>query len=102
MLHDEQNTKKLQNELTVLLASFHEFCLKHDLRYYIIGGTCLGAVRHKGFIPWDDDVDVGMPRDDYNRLLALAKMEKLGKDYIVEAPLDNKDYIYPFARIRRA
>ena len=52
-----------------LMKLFVRICEKHKLRYYMIGGTMLGAVRHKGFIPWDDDMDVGMPRPDYERFL---------------------------------
>ena len=56
-----------------LLVLFHEFCEKNNLRYILAGGTMLGAVRHHDFIPWDDDVDVQMPREDYERFLKLAK-----------------------------
>ena len=52
-----------------LLKSFIAICSKHDLRYYALGGTLLGAIRHKGFIPWDDDIDLMMSRDNYNRFV---------------------------------
>lgn len=61
--------KRLQNIELDILKIFIKICEKFNLRYYIIGGTMLGAVRHKGFIPWDNDVDVGMPRPDYERFL---------------------------------
>ena len=54
------------------LEVFLDICARHNLRYYAIDGTLLGAVRHKGFIPWDDDIDVGMPRRDYERFLRIA------------------------------
>ncbi len=66
------DTKILQNELLEMMKSFHEVCKKTGLVYYMLGGTCLGAVRHKGFIPWDDDMDVGMPREDYDKFCRMA------------------------------
>lgn len=63
--------RELQLEIVKLLVFFDGICKKHDLRYSLIGGTLLGAVRHHGFIPWDDDADVCMPRDDYEKLIEL-------------------------------
>ena len=64
---------ELQGELLKLLLRFDAFCKERGLRYSLDSGTLLGAVRHKGFIPWDDDVDVDMPRPDYERLMAFEK-----------------------------
>ena len=64
-----------------MLKSFHEFCQEHGLRYYLTGGTLLGAVRHRGYIPWDDDIDVGMPRKDYEIFSKIYNNEKKEKDY---------------------
>ncbi len=75
---------ELQEKLTQMLGWFHAYCTEHDLRYYLIGGTMLGAARHQGFIPWDDDVDVGMPRRDYEKLIALMK-DDVG-EYRLESP----------------
>ena len=61
--------EETQQALLHLLKTFDEICLAHDLRYSICYGTLIGAVRHKGFIPWDNDVDVVMPRPDYERML---------------------------------
>lgn len=58
-----------------ILKVFQDICSRHGLRYFAIGGTCLGAVRHKGFIPWDDDVDVAMPYEDYAKFKAIARTE---------------------------
>lgn len=63
----------LQGYVTEIMLVMDEFCRKHNLTYYLGEGTLLGAVRHKGFIPWDDDVDLLMPRADYERFLQLAK-----------------------------
>lgn len=62
---------KIQEKLLEILLYFMNFCNEHGLRFTLAGGTCLGAVRHEGFIPWDDDVDVFMLREDYERLAVL-------------------------------
>ena len=82
------------------LKAFAGFCEQHGLRYYAIGGTLLGAVRHKGFIPWDDDADIGMPRPDYDKLVSLAK--EFPKPFILEEYRYNKEFQSYFAKIRNA
>ena len=67
--------ERVQQIETQMLGEIDRICRKHGLTYWIDGGTCLGAVRHKGFIPWDDDIDVGMPIDDFHRFQELAKSE---------------------------
>ena len=61
------NIKRVQNAQLVILEEFKKICKKHNLRYYAIGGTLIGVHRHKGFIPWDDDIDLGMPRPDFDK-----------------------------------
>ena len=63
--------KILQHAEKELVIVFADFCQQHDLQYFIMGGTLLGAVRHQGFIPWDDDIDIGMPRPDYEKFQEL-------------------------------
>ena len=78
-----------------ILRMFDQFAKEHHLTYYMAGGTLLGAVRHKGFIPWDDDVDLMMPRPDYEKLIRIFRHER----YRLEAPETNPDYTTPFVRI---
>lgn len=61
-------TEEIQTIEAEMLLKFSKYCCSHDLKFTLIGGTLLGAVRHGGFIPWDDDIDIGMPRSDYNTL----------------------------------
>ena len=65
--------KEVQSISLRLLVFFDEYCKRNDLTYYLAWGTLLGAVRHQGFIPWDDDIDLMMPRNDYNRLKQISK-----------------------------
>lgn len=69
----EQNLKKVHDSELEIAKFFHAFCEKHELKYLMLGGTMLGAVRHLGFIPWDDDMDFGMPRADYEKFIELIK-----------------------------
>lgn len=90
---------KLKSILLDMFSWFHEFCVQNGLRYYALGGTMLGAARHGGFIPWDDDIDVGMPREDYVRLEALMGSSPQNQ-YILETPYSkDTDFLYPFSKL---
>lgn len=86
-----------KNALLGVLSEFHEFCEQHQLRYYLIGGGLIGALRHKGFIPWDDDVDVAMPREDYERFLALKN--KIPEGYKLSIPFKGDGYTNTMPRM---
>lgn len=84
-----------------LLKIFVEFCKKHDLKYYLSDGTALGAVRHSGFIPWDDDIDVCMPRYDYDRFIELGSKEFTG-DVFLQTYKTDPYFVYAFAKLRNS
>ena len=79
-----------------ILDTFSAFCKKNNLRFYLSGGTLLGAVRHHGFIPWDDDIDVCMPRKDYEKLIHVYKNEDY--QYYLRAP-ELRNFTAPFAKL---
>ncbi|MBQ4236122.1 MAG: LicD family protein [Treponema sp.] len=88
-----------QIELKILI-SFHNFCEKNKLIYFISYGTLLGAKRHGGFIPWDDDIDVSMPRPDFERFVALTTSSPITPEYETCFYRDTKITIpYPFVKI---
>ncbi|MDO4621219.1 MAG: LicD family protein [Lachnospiraceae bacterium] len=77
-----ENKNKLLHELTAsLLSEFIQICSEHHLRWYMIGGSLIGVLRHEGFIPWDDDIDIGMPRRDYEKFLKIMNSEQRPKGY---------------------
>ena len=75
MITGYYDLKEVQNKILNIFKSIDEICRKYNLSYYAIGGTCLGAVRHSGFIPWDDDLDIAMPRKDYEIFKQIANSE---------------------------
>lgn len=93
--------KKLWALQIDLLGQVEQICKKHQLTYFAIGGTAIGAVRHKGFIPWDDDVDVALKRDDYNAFLKYAEHE-LEAPYFLQIPTTDPYYFRPFAALRNS
>ena len=96
----EQNKKLELDEIRKiqirLLKKFIYICEKEKYRYTVVGGTFLGAIRHKGYIPWDDDIDVGMPREDYEKFIVYCKNETMDGEEIITH--ENPKYNYLFAK----
>lgn len=87
-----------QDKVLEIFNYFIELCKENNIRYYTCCGTTLGSVRHHNFIPWDDDIDVLVPRDDYERLLFLLSNADLGK-YELVTPYNTKNYYLSFAKL---
>ena len=96
-----EETKKLWTVELDLLEKFKEICAKHSLRYYALAGTLLGAVRHRGFIPWDDDIDVAMPWEDCKKLMEIAPHE-LSYPYFLQCYLTEEHAELHPIRLRRS
>ena len=84
-----------------LLSKLSEVCKKHNLRFWVCYGTLLGTIRHKGFVPWDDDMDIWLPRKDYDQLCNLSQNE-WAEPYFFQTTLNDKDYYSAFARLRNS
>ena len=92
--------KKLQSTLLSIVKDFDKVCKKNNIEYSLGGGTCLGAIRHNGFIPWDDDMDLNLTRTEYNKFRKVFKKE-LSEKYWLTTPEDTKEYGLGFARLRK-
>ncbi len=91
----ELSLKEIQYYGLKILLHVHDFCSKHDIQYSLAYGTLIGAVRHKGFIPWDDDIDIVMTRENFNR---FVREYKSNDDYRLVSPDDENSFI-AFARV---
>lgn len=96
----EETLRRLQLTQLEILKIFDGFCREHDLKYSLYAGSLLGAVRHKGFIPWDDDLDVCMSRANYDRFIALWKQEG-PSGYILQNKENSPDFWQSFSKIRK-
>lgn len=92
--YEDGDLKHLQADLLTIRAKLDELCKKHDIKYFAVGGTLLGAVRHEGYIPWDDDIDLGMLYEDYIKFINIPEEEYEG--FGLYAPEKNPGEYYSF------
>lgn len=97
---DRETLRKVQLTLLDIAKEIKRVCEENNIRYFLYRGTFLGAVRHQGFIPWDDDMDFAMLREDYDRFCQIAP-EKLGQSYVFQNWHSSKNYAQPFAKVRK-
>ena len=97
MIMEKELLRKVQLTQFEIAKEIRRVCEENDIRYFLSDGTFLGAVRHQGFIPWDDDMDMGMLRADYEKFCRIAP-EKLGKDYVFQNWYTDPNYGLPFGK----
>ena len=89
-----------QERMLEMMVWLDGVCRRHHIPYWLGSGTLLGAVRHGGFIPWDDDVDIEFRRDDYQHLLEVLEQETAGTDYVVQTHESDPGYFFTYAKLR--
>lgn len=94
----EMTLKDIQNVSLDILQDVHKFCVENNIKYTLQGGTLIGAIRHKGFIPWDDDIDIAMPRPDYDRFIRTYH-SSLGYKVFSRELLETKDVYIAYTRV---
>ena len=92
--------RKLQLKILDIVKDIDDVCKKNNIEYYILYGSALGAIRHKGFIPWDDDFDIGMTYDNYVKFLEVCEQQLDKNKYYVQTPDKEEDYYLSFSKIR--
>lgn len=93
----EIHSEELKNIQLDLLRKTADFCDHNNIKYFLCGGTLIGAIRHQGYIPWDDDIDISMPRPDYDKFIAM--FNKPGNYYQVIDMSNSPKYGFPFAKV---
>ncbi|CAA6822788.1 MAG: Lipopolysaccharide cholinephosphotransferase LicD1 (EC [uncultured Sulfurovum sp.] len=94
-----QDLRKAQLIMLDMLVEFDAICIKYNLKYWLDSGTLLGAVRHEGFIPWDDDIDISMPVEDYNKFIKIAKLE-LSKNIFFQTDETDSSFKFDYIKLR--
>ena len=97
---DKETLRKVQLVQLEIAEDIKRVCRENGISYYLTAGSCLGAVRHQGFIPWDDDLDIGMLREDYEKFCKIAP-EKLGEKYSFHNWYNEPHHAIPFSKVRK-
>ena len=95
--YDPETLRRLQQEILSILDDFLLICRENGLEYYGIAGTAIGAIRHKGFIPWDDDIDIAMPRRDFERFCRIVKCAE--RQYLKAADTELIAFLNDFGKL---
>lgn len=88
----------LQKVILMIAKDVDKLCKENNIEYYLLGGSCIGAIRHQGFIPWDDDLDIMMTRDNYEKFIKIARSKLSPNKYILQEGL--KDWPLYFSKVR--
>lgn len=97
---DKNYKRKLQLKILDIVKDIDKLCRENNIEYYILYGSALGAIRHKGFIPWDDDFDIGMTYDNYKKFLSICEKKFDKNKYYVQTYEKEKNYYLSFTKIR--
>lgn len=99
MTNDNKYLEKLHNEILSIMDFVNDICKKNEIKYYLVGGSLLGAIRHKGFIPWDDDLDIAMSRVDLERFINLFGESCSIGNYYIKSKYNDITYKFGFAKV---
>lgn len=97
---DGSDLRNMQLRMLEMLKYIDRICRENDIKYWLSSGTCLGAVRHGGFIPWDDDVDIEMLEEDYKKLEKILRESNAYSNYILQNSSNDPEYVQIFSKLR--